>query len=185
MRATNNRGGQIRRILSSLRPIRVKGRGGRDGGRRGWQDERGSALLEFALVTPMLMAILTGAASFSMGLYSYQQLGYATANAAQLVGAEQGLTTDPCAAAVTSVTGSLTGWKAANLTYTVTITDATGAAHTYGPTKGSSFSCAAGATLMAQNQPLTITVSYQYTWLPVLNFSPSSNLVSSQTVLTE
>lgn len=147
--------------------------------------EEGGALLEFALVLPMLMTVLTGTASFSMALYSYQQLGYATSNAAQLVGAEQGLVTDPCAAVVTSVTGALPTWKAANFTYTVTITDSSGTAHKFGPTTGSSFSCTAGAADMAQNEPMMVQVSYNYTWLPVLNFSPSSSLTSSESVLTE
>ena len=106
------------------------------------QDDRGSALVEFAVVLPLMISILTGTASFSMFLYNYQQLGYTVSNAAQLVASQQGLLAngDPCATAVTSVTGALPHWTAANFTYTVSITDSAGTAHTYGPTAGSSFS---------------------------------------------
>jgi hypothetical protein len=38
---------------------------------------------------------------------------------------------------------------------------------------------------MAPNEPVTVTVSYAYSWLPILNFSPSSGLSSSETALEE
>jgi Flp pilus assembly protein TadG len=153
-----------------------------------FRGQEGGTLVEFAVMVPILAAILTGMASFSMALYSFQQLGSATSNAAQTVGAEQGLIADPCAAVATFVTGALPNWTAGNLTYTVTITDSSGTAHPYGPTTpttGSPFSCIAGAAEMAQNEPLTVQVSYKYTWLPILNFRPASALTTSQTVMTE
>jgi Flp pilus assembly protein TadG len=147
--------------------------------------EEGGALLEFAITLPLLMTVLTGAASFSLAFYSLQQLGNAVSSASQLVAAEQGLITDPCAQAVTSVTGSLPGWTASKLTYTMVITDSSGSAHTYGPTAGSSFSCTAGAALEAPNEPVTLTVSYAYTWMPILAFSPSSPLTSTEAALAD
>ena len=151
-------------------------------GRRG---EEGAALLEFAITLPLLMTVLTGTASFSLALYLLQQIGNATSTAAQLLGAEQGLITDPCATVVTSVTKSLPNLTPAKITYTVKITNASGTATTFGPSTGSSFSCTAGAADMAPNEPVTVTVSYAYTWLPILNFSPSSGLSSSETALEE
>jgi len=147
--------------------------------------EDGGALVEFAVTLPLFMTVLTGTASFSLAFYSLQQLGNATSNAAQLVGAEQGLLTDPCATTVTSVTASLPNWTASKLTYTEIITDSSGTTHTYGPTTGSSFSCTAGAAELAPNEPVTVTVSYSYTWLPLLAFSPSSPLTSSETALAD
>jgi len=102
--------------------------------------EDGGALVEFAVTLPLFMTVLTGTASFSLAFYSLQQLGNATSNAAQLVAAEQGLLTDPCATTVTSVTASLPSWTASKLTYTEIITDSSGTSHTFGPTAGSSFS---------------------------------------------
>jgi len=151
-------------------------------GRRG---EEGAALLEFAVTLPLLMTVLTGTASFSLALYFLQQIGNATSTAAQLLGAEQGLITDPCQTVVKSVTASLPNLTASKITYTVVITNSGGTANTYGPTAGSSFTCTAGASEMAPNEPVSVTVSYAYSWLPILNFSPSSSLTSSETALTQ
>jgi len=150
-----------------------------------FRDEEGGALLEFAVVLPMLMTVLTGAASFSLAFYNLQQLGNAVSGAVQVIAADQGLTTDPCALAVTNVTASLPRWTAGSLTYTEVITDSTGATHTYGPTKGSSFTCTAGAALESPNEPVTLTVSYAYSWLPILAFSPSSPLTSTQAAMAD
>jgi Flp pilus assembly protein TadG len=147
--------------------------------------EEGSSLMEFALVLPLMMVVLTGAASFCMALYNLQQLGSATASAAQLLGAEAGLISDPCASAASSVAGSLTGWTTSKLTYTLSITDSSGTAHSYGPTQGSGFSCTAGASEMSANEPVTLTVTYSYTWFPILDYSPSSNLTSTESALME
>jgi Flp pilus assembly protein TadG len=151
----------------------------------GLRSEEGGALLEFAVTLPLLMTVLTGAASFSMAFYSLQQLGNAVSSASQLIAAEQGLLSDPCATTVTTVTGALPGWTASKLTYTMVITDSTGATHTYGPTAGSSFSCTAGASLESPNEPVVLTVSYAYSWLPVLAFSPSSPLSSTQAAMAD
>jgi Flp pilus assembly protein TadG len=151
-------------------------------GRRG---EEGAALLEFAITLPVLMTVLTGTASFSLALYTLQQIGNATSTAAQLLGAEQGLISDPCAAVVTSVTNSLPNLKPTLITYTVSITDGSGTAHPSGPTTGSSFSCPSNAGNMTPNEPVTVTVSYAYSWLPILAFTPKSGLSSSETALEE
>lgn len=147
--------------------------------------EEGGALVEFSVVLPLLLALLSGSASFSLALYRFQQLGNATATAAHLVAAEQGLITDPCAVAATSITSTLPSWSASQMTYTITLTDVNGTAHTFGPTTGSSFSCTSGAADMAANEPMTLKVSYKYTWFPILGFSPSSPLTVTQSALME
>jgi Flp pilus assembly protein TadG len=148
-------------------------------------DEVGTELVEFAFVLPGLMIVLTGTMSFALALYSLQQLGNATANAVQVVAAEAGLITDPCAQAVTSVTATLPKWTAGKFTYTMVITDQSNATHTYGPTTGSTFSCTAGAAEEAQNYPIVLTVKYAYSWLPVLKFTPSSPLTSTQGTIAD
>ena len=143
-------------------------------------EESGTELVEFAFVLPGLMIVLTGTISFALALYNLQQLGNGTSAAVQAVADEAGLITDPCAQAVTSLTAALPKWTAAKFTYTMVITDSSNATHTYGPTTGSSFSCTAGAVEEAQNYPVVLTVSYAYTWLPILRFSPSSPLKATE-----
>jgi Flp pilus assembly protein TadG len=152
------------------------------------RSESGSSIVEMALVLPVLLAILTGTASFSLALFSMQQLGNAASTTAQQLGADQGLITDPCATAVTTVTTALPNWTASKISYKVSITDSSGTAHNYptsGMTAGSTFSCTAGAAYMVANEPVTVTLSYQYTWFPILNFSPSSALTASEAAMME
>jgi Flp pilus assembly protein TadG len=151
----------------------------------------GNALVELAFVAPIIMIMLTGVASFSMALYNYQQLGYAVSSAAQQVGAQQGLITDPCASLESDVTSALPGWTVSKFTFTTTITNQSGSATTFGPLAGTAFTCTSGAGDMAQNEPMTVTVSYQYSWFSILTwrpnstFTPSGNLTVSESVLVE
>lgn len=153
--------------------------------------DEGNALIELAFVAPIMMIMLTGLASFSMALYSYQQLGYATSATAQQVGAQQGLITDPCSQIQSDITNALPGWKSSNFSYSVIITDSNGTNHSYSASAGNSFSCTAGASQMAQNEPMSLTVSYQYSWFSVFTwkpnnaFTPSGNLTVSEAVLVE
>lgn len=154
--------------------------------------EEGNALIELAFVAPIMMLMLTGLASFAMALYSYQQLGYAVAAAAQQVGDEQGLISDPCATLESDITTALPGWTVSKFTFSATITDSSGTAHAFGPTVGSGFSCGpSGGSDMALNEPMAVTVSYQYnwfsifTWRPNNTFTPSGNLSVTESVLVE
>ncbi len=143
------------------------------------RNEEGTALVEFAFVAPILVAVLTGVMSFSMALYTVHKLSSATSVAVSLVAAKNGLATDPCATAATSVTGSLPSWTAGNFTYTMWITDASWTSHQFGPTAGSGFTCASGVGAEYQGYPIVLQVQYQYSWFPILNFSPSSQLTST------
>jgi len=49
-----------------------------------FRGEEGTELVEFAIVVPGLMIVLTGVASFALAFYSLQQLGNATTTAVQL-----------------------------------------------------------------------------------------------------
>ena len=146
--------------------------------------EEGQSLIEFALISPLLLTMMLGMYSLTMALYSYEQLSYSAFNAAQQVGAGRGLLTDPCATVATEVPAGLPAWTAAKFTYTLTITDSSGVAHQYGPS-GSSFTCTAGAANMAQNEPLKVGVSYTYSWIPAYLLKLSGNLSTTETVLTD
>ena len=151
--------------------------------------EQGGALLEFAVALPLLMSVLTGAASFTMAFYSLQAIENATSGAAAAIAAEQRVATDPCSQAQTLVQAALPGWTASKISYSLTITDSSGSAHPYpssGMTAGSgTFSCTAGATEMAPGEPVTLKVQYSYSWIPVVAFSPSSALTAAQTSMAD
>jgi Flp pilus assembly protein TadG len=130
--------------------------------------EEGNALVEFALVAPLMLLLMTGMFSVVMALMNYQQLGNAVNTASQQVMAARSNGSDPCAAVVSTVTTVLPSWTASKFTYTVQIYTTATASTTYGPTAGSSFSCTAGEANLTPDYPAAITVSYAYTWLPVM-----------------
>jgi Flp pilus assembly protein TadG len=157
----------------------------------GQRGEEGSALVEFALTLPMLFGLIYLAASLTLGMYNLQQLGNATSATAMAVGNDVGLypSDDPCAYAETTMVASLPNWTAANFTYKLTVTDTSDTTHPYSGS-GTSFSCPLGSVVPGPNYPVTLTVSYTYTWLgiPALPFfhpgtSTAGKLVSSQSAI--
>ena len=147
--------------------------------RFGFRSEEGAALVEFAVTLPLFMMVLTGTASFSLGLYFLQQIGNATSTTAQQLGAEAGLITDPCATAASTISAALPNLSPSKISYTITVTDSSGSY------SSSAANCTTLGGHLVANYPVTVTVSYQYSWMPVFRFSPSSSLVSSQTALAE
>jgi|SRR5579863_2222549 len=159
----------------------------------GREGEEGSSLVEFALTLPMLFGLIYLAATLTLGMYNLQQLGNATSATAMAVGSDVGLypSNDPCAYARTVMIASLPKWTAANFAYSLTISNSSGTqlpAYTSGT--GGSFSCPLGSTTMGANYPLTLTVTYTYSWLgiPAMPFFNSGtktagSLSSSQSAI--
>jgi len=155
----------------------------------GFRGEEGGSLVEFAIALPLMMIVLTGAASFTLAFYNLQQLGNATAGAVQAAAAEAGTVGDPCATAASSVESALPGWTTTKLSLSMKWTDSGGTVHSE-PASGldaaAAFSCVAAGdgsadttTEMSPNTPVVLTVQYTYTWLPVLTFSPTWAPLSS------
>jgi len=144
-------------------------------------DSDGGALVEAAIAMPVYLILITGVLSTVSALYSYQQLAFATFTASEVLGAGRGTITTPCTTVVTQVLASLPTWTASNFTYTVYITeDGSGTVQTdtYGPWTGSTppASCTGTYNVAgngnyslynAQNEPVTVRVSYQYNWYPI------------------
>lgn len=163
----------------------------------GFKVEEGSALVECAVTLPLFLAVIMGAASFSLAFYEMQELGNAVSAAGAELGATAGTVADPCAQVVSQVTANVPNFNTSNLTYTVVITNAAGTTTTYGPTAGSLSCTAAGdgspaSTAEAANEPQTVTVSYTYPWMPVFTYgsllsfkTPTSKLTATQTTIGE
>ncbi len=135
-------------------------------GRRG---EEGSALVEFAMTLPMLFGLIYLSASLTLGMYNLQQLGNATSATAMAVGSDVGLypNNDPCKYADSTMLNSLPTWTAANFSYSLVISNASGVASAPHTGAGGAFTCALGSGTMGANYPLTLTVSYTYKWLGI------------------
>jgi Flp pilus assembly protein TadG len=156
-------------------------------------DIDGGAIVETAMIMPIYLLVLTGMLSTVMALYTYQQLDLATFTAAENIAISRGPNPpDPCNTAVNSVTAALNGYNTANITYTLWITQNVGGIVTR-PSwtgQGSSFSCSGDnlvgqggyALSFAANQPLTLQLSYPYSWLPIWMSHKSGTFVTIETV---
>ena len=134
----------------------------------GQRGEEGSALVEFALTLPMLFGLIYLAASLTLGMYNLQQLGNATSATAMAVGSDAGLFpgNDPCAYAEVHnarVASHLDGMRISP-SISPSRTPAT-STHSY-TGSGTTFSCSS-APAMGPNYPVTLTVSYAYSWLGI------------------
>jgi len=155
-------------------------------------DGEGQSMVEFAILVPILLMVLTFMFSISMAMVSYEQLSAAVSGAAlqDLSNALVVSGGDPCASIQTAVSNALPSFTASKLTYTMTVLNSSGTAVTYGPTAGSGFSCTAAVAVLqadeAANQQTTsgtLTVSYTYTWIPVYMQKMTGSLAASQSVL--
>jgi Flp pilus assembly protein TadG len=88
--------------------------------------EEGQSAVEFALMLPMLMVIITGILIF--GIYEMQILALTegVSNAGRVLAVSAGQTLDPCATAVTAVTGAAAVLNPANLSYIITLNPVAG-----------------------------------------------------------
>jgi Flp pilus assembly protein TadG len=145
----------------------------------------GQALVEAAVVLPLMLMLLLGMFSVGVAMIQYEMLGEATFAGSQQFQNGRGILTDPCASAATAVTAALPNWVAGSIIYSASITDDTGTAQPIAPSTGS-FSCTGGANYLTQYQPATLTVSYPYTWIPIFGVKlGAGSLTRSQTVLVE
>ena len=155
--------------------------------------EDGSQLVEMAMVFPIMLVLLTGMASFGMALYSQQQLGLAAASAVQLVSLDTSQISDPCSTIATSITTSLPtpAWTAANFNYTLTVYSSTSTSN-QATGSGTTFSCKSLNADLTAFQPIVLTVSYKYTWFPVMSWAawgstakPSGSLSTTQAAMIQ
>jgi Flp pilus assembly protein TadG len=151
---------------------------------RGLPKEEGGALVEMAITMPVLMLLLTGAASFALAFYNLQQLGNVTASTLQQVAALRGQTDDPCNQAMTLIQAGLPGWNTSNLTYNLTVswvdiknnTSGTLAYPSASNGGSTNYSCTpagnggAVTTKQAPNAPITLSVSYSNPWFPIFTW---------------
>jgi Flp pilus assembly protein TadG len=126
----------------------------RSGGRRiSAGGKRGGSFVEFTLVMPILLLVMTGLFSFGFALHNDLVLTNAVNTGAQLLSISRGQTTDPCATAYTAITGAAPSLKT-GLSLTFVINGATYAATS---------SCTAGAANMVQGASAQVTATYPCT----------------------
>jgi Flp pilus assembly protein TadG len=79
--------------------------------------EEGSNLIEFALILPIFLMLLTGCLTFGSVMFYKQQLQTAVGQGVHTLAISQNMVSDPCAAATTVIQGA-TQLNPANMTIT-------------------------------------------------------------------
>jgi Flp pilus assembly protein TadG len=144
--------------------------------------EDGGALIEMALVFPMLMLIMTAIFAFGIGLNNYLEMTNAVSIAGRQMAISRGQTTDPCAQAVTTIESAAPQLKPANLTFSFVLNGTP-----YSGTSCSSSNTTTGAAgNLVQGASAQVTITYPCN-LAVYgkNYAPTCSLVAQTTELVQ
>ena len=115
--------------------------------------EQGQSMVEFALVMPAMLAVITATFTFSLAFYQQMTLNSAVGAAAMDVQTIRQTTSDPCADTLTALKAAAPSFTVANIGLTVTINNGT-------PISGHNCTGATSTLLAAQNDPVTVTATY-------------------------
>lgn len=127
-----------------------------------FSSERGSALIEFYLVLPMMMVVVTGLFSFGVTLNNRLELTQAVGSGGQYLQTIRSSTQDPCKDVATAVLGSAVNLRPANLNLTVKAIDGSGNS-TVESGPASTFSCAGAQTSLVTGGSATVAATYPCT----------------------
>ena len=158
----------------------------------------GGALVETAVVVPVMLTLITGMASFGIALNNYLILSHAADVGARYIAINQGsfpngATTSPCALAASLYLAAAVGIAPSQLSYSVTLTPtAAGTATTYTSTNGASgfgsgSSCATGgaANMGTGGGIVAVSVSHPVTPFVVFWSNRTLNLTAATTEIIQ
>lgn len=146
--------------------------------------EEGQSMVEFGIVAPVLLIVLTGIFSFGIALNQYEVLTNAVSDGARAFALSRGNTavTDPCAYAATTVANAAATLNSSNLNFTITYTpvSGTGTPYTGTGTGTSGPTCASQA--LATGDSVKVQASYSVT---AFVFKLGNKSLSLQATTTE
>jgi Flp pilus assembly protein TadG len=122
--------------------------------------EEGQALVEAALVLPLLLLAGTGILVFGFYMMQILSLTEGVGSAGRVLASNAGITLDPCSVAVTAFQNAAPLLKTSNLTYKITLNPGTGD-NVYSSSSCSSSSTTTGAAgNLASGGTATVKVTY-------------------------
>jgi len=146
-------------------------------------NEKGQALVEFALVLPVLLLVVTGMLVFGVYLNNYITLTDAVGTGARQLAISRGQTTDPCKLAVTAIENAapfLTATPSVSPTFTFVLNTTTYSVPTC-PSGSTSTGAAGNLAAGAQAQ---VTVTYPCN-LTVYGYSYPCTLTARTTEIVQ
>lgn len=150
------------------------------------RSDDGQSLVEFGLVLPLLLVVLTGIFSFGIILSQYEVLTDAVSAGARAFALSAGgasnskstaTNSDPCAYAATTIQNAAPNLAASSLNYTITYTPVSGSASTYTGSGTTAPSCS--SLTMSFEDIVTIKATYPVT--PIMFGWTKSLTMSAQT----
>lgn len=132
----------------------------------------GSALVEMAVVLPVMMLIITGLCFFGIAVDNYLILTHATDVGARYLAVGRGQLTDPCAQTVSVIQSAAPGLATSNLSYTFTI----GSSGNF----GSSCNTTTDLAYLSAGATATVNVTYNYN-LFLFGWKPTTLSMQTQT----
>jgi Flp pilus assembly protein TadG len=144
--------------------------------------EQGQALVEMALLLPILLLVVTAIFTFGLAFNNYVMLTEATSVGARALAISRGQTTDPCATASAAVYTAAPLLVASNLSFTLVLngTSYTGTSCS----SGSSTTGAAGNLVQGDNAVLTVTYPCSL-GVYGANYAPNCSLRAQMTELVQ
>jgi Flp pilus assembly protein TadG len=138
----------------------------------GNDESSGQALIEFALISPLILMLAVGMAVFGIGLNEQLVLTNATELAAQQLAISRGQTTDPCLTLNDAVVNAAADLTPASMTFSLTLNGVSSGSF-HGQAAGGSAICASMQSDMVEYANETVTVTYPYT-ASFINFGTKS-----------
>jgi len=149
--------------------------------------ENGGALVEFALVLPVLLLVVTGITTFGIALNNYMQLTQAVGIGAQALSVSRGNTTDPCNTVSSAVIAAAPYLVSTSISFTTKIYTSSSSSTSYPGTSCSSSSTTTGAAgNLTQGQAAVVTATYPCS-LAVFgaNYATACNLTAQITEIIQ
>lgn len=112
--------------------------------------EEGSALVEIALVLPVLLGVLTAICAFGVAFSNEQTLTSAVGAGAQYLQLVRTTTTDPCADTLNAIESAAPNLTPGSITLTFSLNG----------TAVSGSSCPGDQSYLVQGEPITVTAKY-------------------------
>jgi Flp pilus assembly protein TadG len=147
-----------------------------------YYQEEGQAMVEMALLLPVLLLLVTGLLTFAVALNNYVMLIQATGVGARAIAISRGQTTDPCATASQAVSAAAPLLTAGNLSYTFNLN---GTTYT-GASCSSGSSTTGAAANLVQGSNAVVTVTYPCSLVVYgANYAPNCQLQAQITELIQ
>ena len=119
------------------------------------RNEAGQSAVEFALVLPILLLVVTGITTFGIAMNNFLMLTHATDMGARQLAISRGQTTDPCATTVTAIKAAAPLLNPNSLSYTFILNGTTYTGTTC--SSGSTTTGAAGNLLQGVAAQVNVT----------------------------